>query len=141
MKSIGALVLESRLESLSLVRRYVSGTLTGILSAAERDMAVLCAVEAVTNCVIHAYRRRPGRPIELEVCYDDKRLTMRVRDQGRSMPRGVLAAAGSAVEEPEALRAGGRGLFVMRSVMGRVTYRRRRGVNELTMTRRFGGAA
>ena len=42
--------------------------------------------EAVTNCIVHAYREREGLIYIDASLYEDRRLTVRVRDKGCGIP-------------------------------------------------------
>ena len=94
-------------------------------------------VEAFNNAVIHAYRGLPPGPIEIELELDPDRLVLRVIDQGSSfqpdsIPPPVLDPA-----DISSLPEGGMGLFIMRSFMDDVEYRREHDRNVLTLTKRL----
>lgn len=100
----------------------------------------LCVVEAVNNCIRHAYRGRPGQEIAVTARLFADRLVIEVRDTGEPMPARALEAARSA-GEPEPLAEGGRGVAIIKAVMDEVEYRSDAGVNTLTLTKRLDGAA
>ena len=85
-------------------------------------------VEAYNNAVVHAYRDAPMGPVEVELHVNAKRLRLRIIDEGvRFKP--------DSVPEPDldALPEGGMGLFIMRSFMDSVEYRRDGQRNVVTM--------
>jgi serine/threonine-protein kinase RsbW len=124
------LSLESRIENLPAVGAAVRGI-------AERNgfgetrayHAELCAVEAVTNAIEHAYGGRPGARVEIALAADEGRIEIRVRSKGVRLAAGRLAAA----EAPDPLEERGRGLFLIRSLADEVETRADGGIHELRM--------
>jgi serine/threonine-protein kinase RsbW len=91
-----------------------------------------CAVvEAVNNCIEHAYGGRPGQPISLCWRPIGNSITVEIRDRGEAMESPPP-------EEPEAQAdaLSGRGWHIIRQWTDTVTYRREGGENILTLTRR-----
>lgn len=129
-------VVKGRLDRLSFVRRRILSLLKGSGVQDAGEMIALCVVEAVTNCIVHAYERREGACVAVSVNLNARRLTVNVSDTGRAMDRRLLSQRIEAPETLEETADGGRGLSIIRSVMSRVTYRRLRGQNILSMTRR-----
>jgi serine/threonine-protein kinase RsbW len=135
----GALTMriDSRLADVALIGVAVRAICSAIPSAAEAAADVeLCVVEAVNNVIEHAYREAPGHPVEVAVRIQDAVLRITVRDRGRSMDWCAVCAQADAYAA-DALRDGGRGVFIMRSLMDRLSYRVARGWNELTMIKRL----
>ena len=92
----------------------------------------LCAVEAVTNAIKHAYRGAGGHEVSVEVSFTRERLDLDVRDQGMSMPaaQALKLRSGSQVfdfdpSDLEAIPEGGMGLEIIRREMARHPIRRR----------------
>lgn len=71
----------------ALARSIVSGFLMPLDPDIEELADIRCAVsEAVTNCVVHAYKGTQG-PITITVkCYDDRTFRMTVADRGCGIP-------------------------------------------------------
>jgi serine/threonine-protein kinase RsbW len=98
--------------------------------APEIDHEVVSAFsEAFNNVVIHAYRGRPVREIEIEIELDEATLTIHVRDYGSSFDP-------SNVPDPDldTMPEGGLGLYIIRSFMDDVRYHAG-APNVLTMTK------
>lgn len=78
--------------------------------------------EAVTNCIVHAYRGTKGK-IELDVrILEDNILYVKVRDKGCGIPDVKQAMEPLYTSEPEEERAG-LGFAVMESFMDKVSVR------------------
>lgn len=90
--------------------------------------------EACTNIIKHAYQGDATQTIELAVIVDDKRFTVRIRDEGRAFKT-------QAYSEPDIFhlaksrRAGGFGVHIMRQLMDQVEYASRGTVNEVKLTK------
>ena len=87
-----------------------------------------CVVEAVNNCVEHAYRDAPGE-IGVRLFSDARWLVVQVQDSG--LPMEPVAES----ETPDPLQRGGRGWFIMRQWMDVALYRRRSGSNLVTVAK------
>jgi serine/threonine-protein kinase RsbW len=120
------------------------------VDAAEASSVDLCATEAVTNAIKHAYRGAQGHDVSVEVCFTsepdpDVRLDVSVCDQGVSMPEEQLAKLrdGSNVLEFDpadlgSVPEGGMGIEIIRLLMDQVSYSTNGGTNCLRMTKFFG---
>ena len=77
----------SRSENESLARSIVSGFLLPLDPDVEELADIRCAVsEAVTNCIVHAYRDTVGK-IGLDVkCYEDRTVKITISDHGIGIP-------------------------------------------------------
>lgn len=98
----------------------------------------LAVDEACANVVQHAYEGAEPGDMEISCRLEDQTLTIRVRDWGWGFdPEAVKVPDVEAPLEERTL--GGLGLFIVRSVMDRVTFTfdPERG-NELTMSKRLG---
>lgn len=90
--------------------------------------------EACTNIIKHAYDGDATQKIDLAVIVDDKRFTVRIRDEGR-------AFKAQSYTEPDIFhlakrrRAGGFGVHIMRRLMDHVEYETRGKVNEVKLTK------
>lgn len=119
---------------------WLSGAVHGVCSTMAMDEQSrynvrLCIVEAVTNCVRHAYRGAPGRPIEIVMRQLDGSLQVSVLDQGEPIPQAIRSRA--PLEEdpapPPPLAEGGRGLFLINALMDEVRFSVDGPTNVLTM--------
>jgi anti-sigma regulatory factor (Ser/Thr protein kinase) len=86
-------------------------TAQGVPREAHEDVVLACD-EACANAIEHAYRRRRsrGRPIQVELRYDDGEVVIAVRDVG-------------AWRDDDVERDRGRGIAIMRAVMDDVDIR------------------
>ncbi len=135
----GALTLriDSRLEHVALLGIAVRAICAAIPLGDEEAASIeLCVVEAVNNAVEHAYGEQAGQPVEVQLLVDRGALRIGVRDCGRVMDWERACASADAYSA-DALAEGGRGLFIIRSLMDRVSYRVVQGWNELAMLKRI----
>jgi serine/threonine-protein kinase RsbW len=129
--------IESRLDHVFLVGWALRG-LGDRLALDESAAAALelCVVEAVNNAVEHAYGGQAGHVIEIEIELAAEALRITVRDRGAAVNwESIFARGGDGPGDP--LAEGGRGLFIMRSLMDELAYARRDGWNAVTMTKRL----
>jgi anti-sigma regulatory factor (Ser/Thr protein kinase) len=95
----------------------------------------LCADEAVTNVVEHAYQYDPKKSLTVELVMERETLRIIVRDQGKPFdPRGSQVDLDKHISER---RTGGLGRFLIGSFMDQVDYQRENGENVLTMTKKI----
>ncbi len=96
----------------------------------------LAADEACSNIIRHAYRGASGGKIFLEMSVGDGDIEMKIVDQGRSFDFGK-------VKDPdlnqyvEVGRKGGLGIWLIKKMVDKVSYRTHEGRNELTLMRRI----
>jgi anti-sigma regulatory factor (Ser/Thr protein kinase) len=126
-------VLPSQARFLPVVRAAVGelGAACGLTEEECRGVA-LAVDEAMANVIRHAYRGRPDGSIEIDCCTRDGRLEVTLLDQGEP-------------PDPERLRPhplddfslGGRGTYIMRTIMDEVCYETVSGGNQLRLSRRL----
>lgn len=132
--------IDSRLDHVFLVGLSVRAICAAAALPADEAAAVeLCVVEAVNNAVEHAYREEPGHIVEIELALQMNGLSIKVRDRGLAMD-WVAARRNADAYAVDPLNEGGRGLFIMRSVMDSLSYRSANGWNVLTMVKRVPAA-
>jgi len=91
-----------------------------------------CAiVEAVNNCIEHAYGGESGHPITLVWLRNRDGIAVEIRDQGRLMPSPPPESPAMAGVDAES----GRGWHIIRQWTDAVTYTREANENVLTLTR------
>jgi len=130
-----SLCIESLVENVFLVGAVVRGICAHTPLAPDEIADVeLCLVEAVNNSIIHAYGSRPGNKVCVDISLDSEAVKFRIRDTGKTMQdaRNMTNPAC-----PDEKSPGGRGLFIIKSLMHQVEYKRNNDENVLTMTRRF----
>jgi serine/threonine-protein kinase RsbW len=88
--------------------------------------------EIVINIIAHAYDDDHEHRIDVRLALEGDVLTMRVEDDGK--PFNPLEAPPPNLDLPiEARRAGGLGIFIVRSIVSAIEHRREQGRNILTM--------
>ena len=104
----------------------------------------LCAVEAFTNAIRHAYREAPGHEVTLLLRFDSSRIEIEISDQGVAMDAEHVQLLESGPKsfdseegDPAAVSESGRGLRIMRVVMDRTSYTSSGGTNCVSMTKYF----
>ena len=94
-------------------------------------------MEAVTNSILHAYRGTPGRPVRVQIVARAERIELRIGDRGAPVPEECRSAPPKVdPAAPEALTEGGRGLFLMHSLMDEVAFGLEDGWNIVTFKKR-----
>jgi anti-sigma regulatory factor (Ser/Thr protein kinase) len=131
-------IIESNLENVPLVGLAVNKLCSLIsLSDTESYQIELCAVEAVTNCIKHAYGNRPGNEVEIIFTLYPERLTLEVCDTGIPMDQKTISKKSvSSLEVADNLTnipESGRGLDIIKRIMDRVIYKTKDGKNCLLM--------
>lgn len=77
----------SRSENEALARSIISGFLLPLDPDVEELADIRCAVsEAVTNCIVHAYRDAVGKVVLDAKCYDDRTVKITIADRGVGIP-------------------------------------------------------
>lgn len=98
----------------------------------------LCAVEAVTNAIRHAYRDESEHEVTVRLVVANGALRMDVTDYGEPMPKARRGTPAPLPEAGEALLAeGGQGLRLMHELMDSVSYRASGDSNTLTLVKKM----
>ena len=91
--------------------------------------------EAVTNCVVHAYRDAPGKIYISVKCYDDGKLRVKIRDKGCGIA-DVKKAMEPLFTTDTTGERGGMGFAIMESFTDKLTVRSSLGFGTtVTMTK------
>ena len=134
-RSVHKLSIPSSTLHLEEVRRFVE---THAREAAFGDKTVedfkIAVDEACTNIIKHAYDGDSSRKIDLAVIVDDKRFTVRIRDEGRAFKSQTYSEP-DIFHLAKSRRAGGFGVHIMRQLMDQVEYESRGTVNEVKLTK------
>ena len=132
------LAIESRLENVSLVGIAVGrlAELAG-LGPDECYGIQLATVEAVTNCVRHAYRGEPGHRVRIAVTVSNADIQIRILDEGLSVPEAKRVPVEPVVDPTDiaSIPEGGRGVFLIHELVDRVEYGLDGSSNVLTLTK------
>ena len=136
-------VVESRLECVPLAGTMVrSFCQASGASDEESGQIELCIMEAVNNCVIHAYKSEPGQAVEVIASCHDGGFRFDIYDQGKSRSpeipsrsrRHLLDLDPTAVD---AMPESGRGLAIIESIMDATEYATLDGKNRFSMMKRI----
>ena len=117
---------------LSGLRRAVRADLRGVSDEVADDV-VLAVNEAATNAV--RYGSRGGQPVEVAVHVTHDWVEASVLDHGPQPPAGLPAEA-----DTDELRAGGRGLWLLRRLVDEVRLERVKLGTRVTLRRAIGPA-
>jgi serine/threonine-protein kinase RsbW len=132
--------MDSRLENLDLLGGAVGGIAAALgFGESERYHLELCAVEAVTNSIRHAYHGVPGLPVRVRLVASAERLELQIADRGTPIPEARRAPPDRLdvdVADPQSLLEGGRGLFLMHATMDEVSFRCEDGWNLVVLAKR-----
>jgi len=94
----------------------------------------LAVVEAVTNCMRHAFEQEDARPMHVGTSVEGDTLLIRVTDQGRPAEL-VLPEKSESCSDPDLFLEGGRGLFLICALMDHVEHHSHSKGNTLLMTK------
>ncbi len=123
--------VECQLEAVRPVARELRSFLEQ-QGAAEEDVmgCELAFVEACNNAVLYVHPSLADRPIRIEARCQDRQIEVAIHDHtpGFKMPDSAAL--------PDAENEGGRGLFIIRSIMDEVTYSSNGSGNTLIMRKR-----
>lgn len=128
------LTLPSDLKYVAVARAFVES----VCEAADLDggitsAAVLATNEAANNVVRHAHRENPDAPWHISLRLEPEALEICVHDEGNPFDLSAVPRL-----DPTELRIGGRGIFLIRSVMDEVVCLPREGRgNTLRMVKRW----
>ena len=139
------LVIDSDLKDVCLIALSVNKICEYLrMDPVDAYRVELCAVEAVTNAIRHAYGNRAGDEVSVTVCIRDNKLEVEVADTGLAMLAAQVSrlSSGSDVFEFDArdrasLPVGGMGLQIMREAMDEVSYQSDGKVNRLLLSKRL----
>jgi serine/threonine-protein kinase RsbW len=114
------------------LRRAVRADLRGVSDEVADDV-VLALSEAATNAVLHG--SSGGQPIQVVVHVNDDWVEASVLDHGPQPPSGFPAES-----DTDELRAGGRGLWLLRQLVDEVRLERVKLGTRVTLRRAIGPA-
>lgn len=117
--------------SLSENERFARIAVSGFLSQLDPTIDELCDIktavsEAVTNCIVHAYRETSGYIFIHMRIYEDNRICIKIRDKGCGIADIQRAMEPLFTTAPEDERAG-LGFAVMESFMDKIKVRSKQG--------------
>ena len=134
------LVIDSDLKNVSLVGTAINALFPSMAcSRYSANDIELCVVEAVNNCIEHAYEKKKGHEIEVLFTLHQDRLVIVICDTGKTMEIDRLAQSDLSTLETDnvqldTLAEHGRGLAIIKEIMDVVTYETKKGKNCLSLT-------
>lgn len=137
------LTIESRLDEVPLLGILVNAICGETeLPAEVRNQVELCVVEAVNNCIEHAYLLAPEHSVAVEVTLSPDFVAFDIVDSGRTAdPQLMDADHRNELEMPATSRSqlseGGRGLAIMQQLMDGFEYSSKGNKNCLHLTKRL----
>jgi serine/threonine-protein kinase RsbW len=90
--------------------------------------------EALVNAIKHAKTIDPDNEVQIRINVCDNELVIRVYDNGQGFDLDLVPANGC----PDPLNERGRGIFIIRSLMDSVVYKKANGGNVLEMKKALG---
>lgn len=116
-----SLTIPSDLRLLALARTFIASVceLAG-LDEHTTSSVVLACDEAANNVMRHAHLDRPDAMIQIDCRVRDEALEIVIHDQGEPFDLAQVPHL-----DPSELRVGGRGVFLMRTIMDELTCERR----------------
>lgn len=90
--------------------------------------------EALVNAIKHAKSTDPNTEVQISINADDKELVIRVYDNGQGFDLDLVPGCNC----PDPLEEQGRGIYIIRSLMDSVVYRKANGGNVLEMKKALG---
>lgn len=137
-----SLKIDSRLDVVPVAGQLMAVLCTSTgMESSDSSLVEVCVVEAMNNCVEHAYRLDPTREVELKAAVFTDRLVLEVCDSGISADPAVLDAARDKISESESanledIQEHGWGLAIIQKVMDSCEYKPGAAQNRLLMTKR-----
>jgi serine/threonine-protein kinase RsbW len=127
-----SLTLPSELRMLSVARGFVEAVCQAYqLDRATTHALVIVTGEAVTNIVRHAHQNRRGAQMEMQLRIMSDAVEMTFQDEGDPFDLASVPEL-----PPGELRIGGRGIYLMRTLMDELTSEPRQPGNRLRMVKR-----
>ena len=128
----------SRSENESLARSIISGFLLPLDPDVDELADIRCAVsEAVTNCIVHAYRGKIGVITLIAKCFEDRTIRIIISDKGCGIEDVAKARTPLFTTCPDEDRCG-MGFSIMESFSDRLSvYSKPRKGTRVTLTRKL----
>ncbi|HEY5534172.1 MAG TPA: ATP-binding protein [Ignavibacteria bacterium] len=98
----------------------------------EKFVNLLIAVtEAVINAVVHGNKNNPGKQVYLNLQYDDKEITVKIKDEGEGFDPKKIPDPTS---NENLFKESGRGIFIIRSLVDKFEFKTDKSGSELILT-------
>ncbi len=127
----------SSYENVRKIARFCRDACDSLFNKDDIDIIELAIVEAANNTVEHAYSGKKGNPIELSITRLSDSLEIKIYDSGipyapSSFPYIEPDLKDDIINIPE----GGRGLFIIKSIMDDISFSRESGLNVLILRKK-----
>lgn len=136
-------IIENELDDIPLVGIAVNRFCSyAAFSETDAFNIELCVIEAVTNCIKHAYGENTGEEVIVTFTLSDSEAVFEICDKGKPMDperlkKADLTKTHSATQSIDTLAECGRGLGIMKEIMDDVDYRSENGTNCLILKKRL----
>jgi len=101
------------------------------LNEDQYNRLLVATTEAVNNSIIHGNKRDPGKNVTVTCRVEGDSIIVRVHDEGPGFDAATLP---DPLAEENLLREHGRGVFLMRSLMGKVEFQPHATGSDVVMT-------
>mgnify|MGYP001555485320 CR=1 FL=1 len=129
------LTIESDLDNVTLIGESVRTFCLMIpLTNLNALRMQLCVTEVVSNVIKHAYNNEKNHEIEVEFYMDTEKIVISIFDTGAPIEENILEETDDKASMSE-LREGGRGLFLIQTIMDSVDISRVDNKNKWTLTK------
>jgi serine/threonine-protein kinase RsbW len=126
--------LPSSYEEVELVNRLIRGYLVEEnVEEHLRNAVEMCLMEALNNCIKHAYRGEQNHSIDVNVCIDSELMEIQIIDEGIPRESLVIKELDFDPNDIENLPEGGMGLFIIKQLMDELDYYTLNGKNYFTL--------
>jgi serine/threonine-protein kinase RsbW len=125
------LIIKQRSE-ISIVENILHKINKEFLLGEEKFVNLLIAVtEAVINAVIHGNKNNPEKKVNLNLKYDDKEITVKIKDEGEGFdPKNIP----DPTSDENLFKESGRGIFIIRSLVDKFEFKTDKSGSELILT-------
>jgi len=129
------LKIPSNTENLEIIRNFVSEIARKVGFKNDDIHKIELAVdEACTNVIQHAYKDKSNKPIDIAVKLDYKKFSVIITDRGEGFKFDDIEIPD--MEEYLAeLKVGGLGIYLMKTLMDEVDYKKTDGKNQVKMVK------
>ncbi|HEY5124053.1 MAG TPA: ATP-binding protein [Ignavibacteria bacterium] len=125
------LIIKQRSE-ISIVENILHKINKEFLLGEEKFVNLLIAVtEAVINAVIHGNKNNPEKKVNLNLKYDDKEITVKIKDEGEGFdPKNIP----DPTSDENLFKESGRGIYIIRSLVDKFDFKSDKSGSELILT-------
>ncbi|MBI5021353.1 MAG: ATP-binding protein [Ignavibacteriales bacterium] len=127
-----ALVLKSEPKEIIKVEHFLEKINNKLnLDEMRFNKLLVAATEAVNNGIIHGNKRDPRKKVKLTCTLKNSILTITVKDQGKGINPDTIP---DPLSQENILRENGRGIFLMKSLMEKIVFKKSKTGSSVIMT-------